>query len=328
VYLSREKFEVGRNFTNKIWNASRFVFLNLKDFDRGARSLDLDVKELPLPARWVLSKMGKITAEIDRHLADFALSQASSVLYHFIWNDFCDWYIELAKPTLTAGPGEEKEKTQKVLFYVLEKILRMLHPFMPFVTEEIWGALKAAAADKSAWPETLMLTDWPSGKSIYGDDAAEKSVELLQKAVSGIRDLRVSLNIPPAQTLGAVLCSKDRRVLEMFSGFTAQIKTLARLSALELKTDFKKTSGYVGNAFPEFEVLAGIEGVLDPARERERLFRKISELEAYAKSLERKLANENFVQNAPQDVVDKEKEKLADTLKVLQTHKEHRKIFQ
>ncbi len=328
VYLSREKFEVGRNFTNKLWNASRFVFMNLKDFEKGTSTLDLDIPKLPLPDRWILSRLGKIAADLDGYLGAFSLSQAASELYHFVWNDFCDWYIELAKPTLTGASAEEKEKTQKVLFYVLEKILRLLHPFMPFVTEEIWELLKGAAADKANWPASLMLASWPSGNNVCADDAAETSVELLQKAVSGIRDLRVHLNIPPAQTLGAVIFSKDRKILDMFSGFSSQIKILARLSDLEFRADFQKTNAYVGNAFPEFEVLIRIEGILDPAKERERLAKKVAETAAYVKSLAGKLANENFVKNAPQDIVEKEKEKLADAEKVLKTHEEHLRIFQ
>jgi valyl-tRNA synthetase len=323
VYLSREKFEVGRNFTNKIWNASRFVLMNLQDFSGGSARLDVDPKTLALSDRWILSKLGKVTAEIDGYLDGFLMSQAASTLYHFIWNDFCDWAIELAKPVLAGEGGEEKRKTQKVLFFVLEKILRLLHPFMPFTTEEIWHSMKSIAADGEPWPQSVSLAAWPSGDSGCEDPRAEKAVGLLQQAVTGIRDLRTSLNIPPSQALEAVVVSGDAEVLAVVSGFGDQLKTLGRLSGVEFKNRFEKSKDYVGNAFPDLEVFIRIVGVLDPAKERERLTKKTGELRSWIASMRGKLSNENFVKNAPPEVVENEREKLADAEKVLKTHEDN-----
>jgi valyl-tRNA synthetase len=329
VYLSREKFEVGRNFTNKIWNAARFVLMNMKDFTGGKATLDLGASDLPLASQWILSRLEKVTAEIDRNLQSFGMSQASTVLYHFVWNDFCDWYIELVKPTLIAGEDREKAITQNVLFFVLEKILRLLHPFMPFITEEIWQTLREMAADKSAWPETVSHTLWPLEiKTSFEDLKAEVALGLIQQAVGGIRDLRASLNIPPSQALNAVIVSRNAQALEIAKAFHDQIKTLGRLEEVEFKSDFQKTKAWVGNAFPEIEVFIRIEGVLDPAKERERLTKKIAELQNWIRSMGQKLSNGNFVKNAPAEVVEAEREKLTDAEKVLQTHEEHLKLFQ
>ncbi len=329
VYLSREKFEVGRNFTNKIWNASRFVFMNLKDFKHASASLDLDPQKLPIAERWILSRLEKVTTEIEKNLGSFSLSQASSELYHFIWDDFCDWYIELAKPTLLGATGAEKENTQKVMFFVLEKILRLLHPFMPFLTEELWQVMKEASSDKAAWPETLMQAAWPFHETVrFQDEGAENYLRLLQQAVSGIRDLRVNLNIQPGKALKAVIVVSEKETLSVVEKFSGQLKTLARLEAIEFKSEFQKSKAYVGNSFPGIEVFIHLEGIVDPDKERVRLQAKVKEVKGWVESLEKKLSNDNFVKNAPADVVGKERAKLDDAKKVLGMHEELLRLFQ
>ena len=162
VYLSREKFEVGRNFTNKVWNACRFVLMQLEDFkEASVDPKQFDKIELSLPSRWILSLFEEKAAQVERHLAQFEMSQAATELYHFVWDDFCDWYIELAKPMILSQDAALKLQTQKVLFFVCERILRLLNPFMPFVTETIWGNFKEKAKDAKTWPESLMLAHWP-----------------------------------------------------------------------------------------------------------------------------------------------------------------------
>jgi valyl-tRNA synthetase len=329
VYLSREKFEVGRNFTNKIWNAARFALMNMSDFSQGAARLGLDPRQLALADRWILSRLAKVTSEIDKALDGFAMSQAAGVLYHFVWNDFCDWYIELVKPTLLGASADDRARTRRVLFFTLEKIMRLLHPFMPFISEEIWQTLKEMAQDKASWPETLSLAAWPmEAGELFEDLEAEKALGLIQQAVVGIRDLRASLNIPPAQALSAVLVSRNAKALEAAAAFYEQIKTLGRLSEAAFQSDFKKTKAWVGNAYAEIEVFIRIEGVLDPAKERERLSGKIEELSKWIRSMRQKLSNDDFVKHAPGEVVAKEREKLADAEKVLQTHQDHLQLFQ
>jgi len=328
VYLSREKFEVGRNFTNKLWNASRFVMMNLEGFKGGVFSGGLEKETLSTADLWILTRLDQVTESVDAQLDSFAMAQAASELYHFVWNDFCDWFIELSKPVLLGENGREKETTQKVLFRVLDRILRLLHPFMPFVTEEIWQRLADYAADARP-SETIMFAPWPekTAASNASKDAC-RSVELLQKAVSGLRDLRITLNIPPQQTLKTVIAAPDAEVLRTFERFRPQLAKLARLESLELAASFQKSKSYLGQAYPEFEVLIGIEGVVDLVKEKARIAAKIQEVSRFIQSLSQKLGNENFVKNAPEEVVEQEREKLQDASKVLKSHEESLNLFQ
>jgi valyl-tRNA synthetase len=318
VYLSRNKFEMGRNFTNKIWNAARFVLMNLEDLKEGTAKLDIDFSTLPVASQWILSKLERKTAEIEKLLSDFYLAQAASEVYHFIRNDYCDWFIELAKPAFLSESKNEKILTQKVLFYVLERICRLLHPFMPFITEEIWQKLKELAQDKKEWPASLMLAEWDANKdNPYSNLAAEKSIDQLQRAVSGIRDVRTKLNIPVMQKLNAVIFYKDESVKKTIQAFEYEMKRLAKLESIECVAKFQKNKNYFGNSYADFEAFISVEGVVDLEKECERLEKKKLEIEAYIKGLDKKLSNEQFVSNAPEDLVIKEREKLKDAQEVL-----------
>jgi valyl-tRNA synthetase len=327
VYLSREKFEVGRNFVNKLWNASRFAMMNLEGFKEGSAENQFDLKKLPLANRWILSRLDHISQVVEKELSVFGMAQATTELYHFVWNDFCDWYIELAKPTLTGTRAEEKQNTQKVLFFVLERILRLLHPFMPFVTEEIWQKLKDYAKDAGSWSETIMTAAWPLEKGKLHDTDAEYALDQVQKAVAGIRDLRTRLNIPPAQQLKAVIASSNAKLSGIMTQFQAEIQKLGRLESLDIQAGFKKSKTAVGNAFPDFEVFIQIEGIVDTEKERVRIEKKVQETLRYVQTQKSKLSNENFVKNAPAEIVESEREKLADAEKVLKSHEELLELF-
>ena len=334
VYLSREKFEVGRNFTNKIWNASRFVLMNMKDF-KTAR-LDYQPGEnLPLPSRWILSRLERIYHEVDKQLSHFGMAQATTELYHFIWNDLCDWFIEFAKPAFSGGDATAKEQTQQVLFFVLEKTMRLLHPYAPFISEEIWSKLKEVAQDGKDWPESLMFSTLKDedfryeDQNPFRDEETERLIGAIQRSVGeGIREIRGRLNVPPSQKLKAILAVKEKVLREVFSTFEPQIKMLGRIEELKIVENYEKTKSTIGNAFPDFEVFVEVEGLVDPKKERSRIQKKIAEVEKYVRSLNGKLSNEKFVKNAPQDVVEKERKKLSNAEKELKSHQELLSIFQ
>ena len=339
VYLSREKFEVGRNFTNKIWNAARFAFINLEGFKQGKANFSpsplssppsrgrgkgegVDWQAFPLPCRWILSRLGRVTKEMDELISNFNLSQAATVLYHFVWNDFCDWFIELAKPSFLQTGTAARENTQRVLFYLLERILRLIHPFMPFISEEIWQKLKAAAQDRSSWPETLMVRSWPEDQKSFKDPKAEEAIQWLQTSVAGVRDIRVRLALPPGQPLKAVLVSPRAEIRTILSEYKKEIQNLARLEKADVRESFKKSPSYIVNTFPDLEVFILIEGIIDPVKEKERIEKKIAETKNWIESLAKKLSNEDFVRNAPEEIVQKEKEKLEDAEKIFKSQKE------
>lgn len=329
VYLSREKFEVGRNFTNKLWNASRFVFMNLGDFREGKITLDFSLEELTLPQRWILSRFEETAAEVGSKIAEFQMSQAASLVYHFVWNDFCDWFIEFCKPVFTAADEKEKLKTKKLLFFILEKILRLCHPFMPFITEEIWLKMKNVAVDQSVWPESVSLALWPVGEKLhFQDPRSVRAIEMLQQAVSGIRDLRTQLNIPPSEKLKAVVRAGQETLRGIIHVYSQQVMSLARLESLEVKSEFAKNKAYVGNTFADFDVYLHVEGVLDFAKERVRVEKKIEECRKYIESLSAKLSNKDFVEHAPADIVAAQREKLEETRQILRSQQDLLSILQ
>ncbi len=314
VYLSREKFEVGRNFTNKLWNASRFVLMGLEGFTEGSSELNLDIKRLPVAHRWILSTLEKKTKLIEKELAQFGLSQASTELYHFVWNDFCDWFIELAKPYLQNE--ETKKDTQAVLFYVLDKILRLLHPFMPFTTEEIWQRFREIAKNKTDWAESIIHASWPHSAK-FSDEKAESEMDVLQRSVAGLRDIRVRISAPPAQKIAAVIHAKEKGKAAILQGLSSQICSLAKLEKLEVVEKFSDQEGYSVAPFADFDVLVSTQGLVDPAEEKKKLEKKIAELKPWIEAMSKKLSNENFVARAPKQVIDGEKAKLEDAKKLL-----------
>jgi valyl-tRNA synthetase len=328
VYLSPEKFEVGKTFTNKLWNAARFAFLNLEDFKEGKLEPGFESKKLSPVNRWILSRLDEVSRRVEEHLARYALSQAAIEVYHFVWGKFCDWYIELVKPTLSAPGTEERRTTQRVLFYLLDRTLRLLHPWMPFITEEIWQKLRELASDGKSWPESLSLASWPAlERERFEDRESEESFSVLEQAVGGIRELRAHLNIPPGQMLKAVIRYRTEAVHEALRLFEKEIAKLSRLDSLEFKKEFQRTKSHVGHASEELEVFIQIEGVLDPEKEKARLRRKIEECQNYLASIKKKLENPKFVENAPEELVGEQRGKLIDLEALLKTYEEHLAVF-
>jgi len=329
VYLSREKFEVGRNFANKVWNACRFVLMQLEGLETASTDPGQFKKsELSLPSRWILSCLEEKAATIEKYLAQFGLAQAANELYHFVWDDFCDWYIELAKPMTQSADGALKLQTQKVLFYVTEKILRLLHPFMPFITEEIWQTFKQKASDAKTWSDTLMIAAWPHQETKKFHDAeAQKAIGLLQDAVGGIRDLRVRFQISPTDKLNAVIVCKEEGTLTTLQAFEREVKVLGRLAELQCVRTFQKKGAMAASSFAAFDIFISLEGILDPEEEKKRLQKKIQETEQWIETIRKKVENPSFAERAPKEILAKEKEKLADAQKLLVSYQTQRASF-
>lgn len=322
VYLSREKFEVGRNFANKIWNACRFVLMQMEDLKISSTDpRQFDGMQLSLPNRWILSRFEEKAAEIDRHLSRFGLAQAATELYHFVWDDFCDWYIELAKPMILSEDEALKTQTQQVLFFVCERILRLLHPFMPFLTEEIWQKVLGTGSfseGKGACPQSIMFAAWPvTEKRKFHDVEAQKAIGLLQDAVSGIRDLRVRFQIAPGEKLAAVIVCKEQADLGTLRAFEREVKVLGRLAELQCVREFQKKGAMAASSFSAFDIFISLEGILDPEAEKKRLRKKILETEQWIEQIRKKVENPSFAEKAPKEILEKEKEKLTDAKKIL-----------
>ncbi|MGI6566331.1 MAG: valine--tRNA ligase [Firmicutes bacterium] len=299
----REKVEAYRNFANKIWNASRFALMNLGDFQPS--DIQESELELSLPDKWILSRYQGVIRETTRWLDRFDLGEAARALYDFIWTELCDWYVEMIKPHLYGRLGETAKRTsQYVLWKVLEGTLRLLHPFMPFITEEIWQHLPHEG-------ETIMLASWPAVEEGYMDQDAEAQMEAVMEMVRAIRNIRGEKKVSPGREIPAIIHA-DEEGLALLEETNGYLKALARVGDLKLAP--------LGEAKPEKAVTAvagGVEiylplaGLVDLDQEIARL-RK--ELEATGQEIARaqgKLADEGFVKKAPAEIVEKEREKLA-----------------
>ncbi|MGE5577413.1 MAG: valine--tRNA ligase [Syntrophothermus sp.] len=304
-----EKVEGSRNFANKIWNASRFALMHLEDFQAPEGEVGLGwLRQLPLelPDRWILSRYNSTAHEVTSQLERYELGEASRVLYEFIWSELCDWYIEAVKPRLygKAAP-DSRRAAQSVLWYVLEHTLRLLHPFMPFITEEIWQHLPGHG-------ESVMIAEWPEPRLEMRDSQAEAEMELLMGIVKGIRNIRAEANVLPGKKVTAILHADAEKcaILEKSRGLLESLAGLERLSIeQELPSKPEKAMTAIAGGV---EVYVPLAGLIDIDKEIQRLQKELSNLENEVKRLSAKLDNPGFVQKAPAEVVEKERIKLTE----------------
>src|SRR5215468_2128391 len=303
IKLSLDRVNGYKAFTNKLWNASRFLLLYLGDFRPGTRPLS--ERALTLADRWILSRVERVTREANDALDRFEFAEAASVLYQFTWHAFCDWYIELAKPALQGGDAERGDTTRAVLIHVLDRVLRLLHPFIPFITEEIWHRLPGVPEDAF-----LMLSAYPEAGP--EDPIAEAEMEPVIAVIDGIRNIRGESNLPPIQRIRAVVQTDDaalRAALERHRGY---VEPLAGLSELVLQPTGKpppSSASWVGQGVSVYVPLAGL---LDLDEERARLRKEIARVESDLAALRRKLDNPSFVARAPADVVEKDRARVSE----------------
>ncbi|MCL1853067.1 MAG: valine--tRNA ligase [Peptococcaceae bacterium] len=333
-----EKLDATRNFLNKIWNASRFGLMHLADVEPGT-CCDRDMGSLTVADRWILSRYEGVAEEVSRRLEDYDLGEAGRLLYEFVWNELCDWYIEMAKPRLYgrgdgSGPAESgsaesisaesrsagsteradlgpaesavlaMQTARKVLYTVLEGSMRLLHPFLPFLTEEIWQHLPHEG-------ETVMLCSWPQ-PSGYRDENLERDMEALIEVIRAVRNIRSEYGVAPSRKIKAVLFCADTDIRDRIVGALADIKLMAGCDSVEVLTDPEsKPSQAAVAALDGIQVFVPLKGMLDLDKERLRIDKEIANAVEEEKRLGGKLNNPGFVNKAPADVVAGEREKLA-----------------
>ncbi|WP_026180078.1 valine--tRNA ligase [Hahella ganghwensis] len=316
------KFDMGRvegfrNFCNKIWNAARYVLMNTEGQDVGLENTDV---ELSLADRWIISRLQHAEAEVARHMDQFRFDLASQAIYEFIWNEYCDWYLELSKPVLwdDNASDELKRGTRRTLVRVLETALRLAHPIMPFITEEIWQKVKGLAGKSG---DTIMLQPYPVPEESKADEEAVQSIEWLKSVMLAVRNIRGEMDIAPGKPLPILLAhgsDKDRQ--ELAKQETVLVK-LARLESVRFLQDGEEPPASATQLAGQLEVLVPMAGLIDKAAELARLQKEIDKLTKEQQRLNGKLSNEKFVAKAPAEVVEKEKSKLkeaADALSKLQ----------
>ena len=295
-----------RNFCNKLWNATRFVLMNTQDQDCGLGTdiaCDASQLDFSFADRWIVSKLQRTEAEIAQYFADYRFDLLSKAIYEFVWDEYCDWYLELAKVQIQTGNEAQQRATRRTLLRVLETVLRLAHPVMPFITEELWQTVAPMAKRKDT--ESLMLARYPQADLGRIDEAAEAKVAELKGMIYACRNLRGEMNISPAQRMPLIAAGNT----DTLTAYAPYLAGLAKLSEVSVVTDISADELAPVAVAGDFRLMLKVE--IDIAAERERLTKEISRLEGEIAKTEGKLANESFVARAPAAVVDQERARLA-----------------
>ena len=297
--FSDAKVESGRNFANKIWNASRFVLMN---FDGELDFSKIDPSRFTVPDKWILSRMNTLSKEVTENMEKFELGIALQKVYEFVWEEFCDWYIELVKPRLYDKEDKTRLEAQYVLNYTLGCAMKLLHPFMPFITEEIYRHLINE-------DESIMISSWPVYRGDYNFSKEESKMELIMGAIRNIRNIRAQMDVPPSERQKqSLLCQTNTR--ESFTGRLNIFKNLASSSEVVIQSD--KTGiakDAVAAIMAGIEIFIPLEQLIDIEKEIERLDKELINLEKELERVDKKLGNEGFISKAPAKVVEEEKGK-------------------
>ncbi|NMA48683.1 MAG: valine--tRNA ligase [Tissierellia bacterium] len=295
-----ERVEASRNFANKLWNATRFVLMNL---DENMVNYSVENIELFLEDKWILTRLNRLKSEVKANMDKYEIGLAGQRLYEFIWEDYCDWYIEMVKIRLYGADQESKEVAQKVLVTVLKDVLKLLHPFMPFITEEIWQHLPEKT-------NPLIIEDWPIAKEDFIFDEDEKKIEFIKKAIKGIRNARAEMNIIPSKKSKFIFVVEDENLKDIIIEGKSKFMTLAGAEEIS----FEKDKSHIGEdnisvVLEGCEVYLPLKNLIDYDKEIERLEKEKAKLEDEISRVDSKLANKGFVSKAPKSIVEEEKEK-------------------
>lgn len=301
---SDEKVESIWNFINKIWNASRFALMNIgSDFKHSDINLE---GEKTLADEWILTCLNDTIREVTRLFEKYEFGEVGRILYHFIWDDFCDWYIEMSKISMNEGTEEEKQMTRSVLLYTLDKILKMLHPFMPFVTEEIYQAIDSS--------QSIVVSEWPTVDEALSNEESNHTMGLLVDIIKSVRQTRNEVNTPLSKPIDIKIEIKDSTSRQLIEENTHYITRFTNPETLEIGEKINIEDDAKTQVVKGATVVLPLEGLIDLDEEIERLEKELERLDGELKRVKGKLSNEKFVQNAPEKIVNQEKEKQASYL--------------
>ncbi len=308
IKLSTDRIGGYRNFVNKLWNASRFALMNLEDFEpteEGLTGLTLSQAD-----QWILNRYAFAAAEVNKALNSYKFNEAAGILYSFTWHEFCDWYIELSKDNLYGEDLSVRNATQTVLFSVLEGLLRMLHPILPFVTEEIWHALPGKRE-----VESIMQADYPTAALVATESTVVNDMNLVMDVIRAIRNVRGELDVPPGKRIKVVLDCKSESVVQAINVGQGYIHSLARVENLIVGVAVERPKQASTQVTDEVEVLIPLADLINVEEETARLNKEIEKVQKDVGFFEKKLSNEKFVANAPPQVLQKDRDKLAAAVK-------------
>lgn len=339
IKLSESKFEMGRNFANKIWNAARFALMNIKT-DLKNREVKIGNDDYTFEDLWITSKLNLAVQNTTDFLENFKFNDALKTIYEFFWHDFCDWYLEIIKPRFYGKDSPEENENspesvktqlaaQNVLIYTLDKTLRLLHPFAPFLTEEIWQMLKGKIAENQTNnelesdsgslseiflrngmdSESIMIAQWPKQNPEFSSSDIENDMELLQNTIRAIRNIRNKMNILEKRPLNVFIAASSEKnvtVLEQRQDF---LKQIANLESVKIGKNIDKPENSASEVIGDIQLFVPLTGIIDLNNEKERQQKRLIELENYLKIVKNKLNNKNFIEKAPEEVVAKEQKR-------------------
>ncbi|MCL6477767.1 MAG: valine--tRNA ligase [Peptococcaceae bacterium] len=295
-----ERLEGARNFANKIWNASRFVLMNLNDYEHGPEPAR---EKLSLADRWIYSRFQSVAEGVTSNLEKYEPGEAARILYEFIWNEFCDWYIELAKQRLYGHDPGDRSTAQYVLADVLRGTLELLHPFMPFITEDIWQRLPVPRG------ATIMKAAWPAARGEYRDPGAESDMNTLMEIIRSVRHIRSEMNVPPGKKADILIEAPDDRTRDLIRKWSGYVESLAA-GRTQVRARLDEKPDQAAHAVAGgVEIYVPLKGLIDIGREAARLVKELNLVEKDLSRVRGKLSNEGFLKKAPADVIEKERAK-------------------
>ena len=303
VKFDLNRIEGYRNFCNKLWNASRFVLMNCDDAEIAEK---IDFKTLSITDRWILSRQQELIDIVHRDFQNYRFDLAAKALYEFTWNEFCDWYLELIKPVMFSDDEAAKRQTRRVLLQVLETLLRLMHPIIPFITEEIWQTVAPKLGKEAT---TIMLQDYPRSDNAWVDVDSAVSIDWLKEFIIGVRKIRSEMDIAPKQGLNVLCQQASENDLKQIKHHQAALKKVAKIESITLLENEEAPEAALA-LVGEMKVLIPLAGLIDKDAEIERLSKDISKLEINIGKTRAKLANPGFTDKAPAAVVEKEQQRV------------------
>ena len=305
IKLAEERIAGYRNFCNKVWNAARFTLMNLEGFDpNGTNHNDLEFSQ---GDKWILHRLNETARSVDETLTGYRYNESAMALYQFTWSEFCDWYLELSKQDIYNGSPERKQTTQYVLWYTLENLLRLLHPFMPFITEEIWQALPGTKT-----VPTIMQAAYPEYSDTLSFPDAAAQMERVMAVIGAIRNIRGEMEVPPSKQIAVILSCESEGSQRLMKHNESAIISMARVSDLAIGFKIEQPEDASIQVAGDVQIYVPLKGLVDVAAEEERLLKEIGKIDKEIEMFSKKLESPAFVDRAPAEIVAKERQKLAD----------------
>jgi len=299
IQFSEDRIEIGRNFMNKLWNSSRFILMNMEE-EKIKNISSIKASEMNQTDIWILSKLNQTILEINKSYDSYKLNDIIKKIYNFVWRDYCDWYIEFSKSRFYGVDDKDRIIVQSVMYYILKNILRLLHPFAPFITEEIWSQFNEK--------KLLIESSAPEINKDYINKESEKNVELIMDTISAIRNIKINLGISAKKKID-IYCRGEKIKTDAFKINKAHLEYLLNVQNIFTGTDIEKPEKSATCVINNIEIFLPLKGLIDINKELSRLELKMHELDGRIKNVNKKLSNDNFIKRAPENIVAHEKEK-------------------